>query len=86
MLTFEWPKSERYMTTFKMSHVVSSCAVLKICQQLQKLLTGVHDVLSWPWNDESQVTAHELWHMSDSSWRSEKGRSVHTWFDRQVGE
>ena len=37
--------------------VVSSREVLKICKQLQRLLTGVHDL-----------------------------RSVHTWFDSQVGE
>jgi len=57
MLTFEWLKSERYMRTFKMFPVVSSREVLKMCKQLQKLLTGVHDL-----------------------------RSVHTWFDSQVGE
>jgi hypothetical protein len=45
------------MMTFKMFHVVSSRDMLKICKQLQKLLTGVHDL-----------------------------RSVHTWFDSQVGE
>jgi hypothetical protein len=43
--------------TFKMFHVGSSCEVLKICKQLQKLLIGVYDL-----------------------------RSVHTWFDTQVGE
>jgi len=30
----EWLKSERYMTTFKMFHIVSSRDVLKICKHL----------------------------------------------------
>jgi hypothetical protein len=41
--------------TFKMFHVVSSCDVLKICKQLQKLLTGVHDLRSVRTWFDSQV-------------------------------
>jgi hypothetical protein len=41
--------------TFKMFHVVSSCEVLKICKQLQKVQTGVRDLSSVHTWFDSQV-------------------------------